>query len=118
MKATNTLFARLLMIAKSSREINLKDVISNYEFTAINSTLMKSDGSLLTSDSKSDLIYALESLATGEETNSEDNIDSHLNTLVVVDGMSVVHEKILQQVSKKKKNRQKCGRFLHQDYRK
>ena len=53
---------------------------------------MKPDGSLLTSDSKSDLIHALESLATGEETDSEDNTDSHLNMFVVVDGMSVVHE--------------------------
>jgi len=92
LKATNTLFARLLMIAKSSREIDLQDVISNYEFTAINSTLMKTDGSLITSDSKSDLIHVLESLATEKESNSENNTDSHLNTFVVVDGMSVVHE--------------------------
>ena len=80
------------MIAKSSREIDLQDVISNYEFTAINSTLMKTDGSLITSDSKSDLIHVLESLATEKESNSENNTDSHLNTFVVVDGMSVVHE--------------------------
>ena len=62
LKATNTLFARLLMIAKSSREIDLQDVISNYEFTAINSTLMKTDGSLITSDSKSDLIHCVRKL--------------------------------------------------------
>ena len=35
LKETNTLFAKLLMIAKSRREIDLQDVISNYEFTAI-----------------------------------------------------------------------------------
>ena len=87
LKATNTLFARLLMIAKSSREIDLQDVIS----TAINSTLMKPNGSLLTSDSKGDLIHVLESLLKTKESISKDNSESHLNTFVVVDGMSVVH---------------------------
>ena len=31
LKATSSLFARLLMITKSNREIDLEDVISNYE---------------------------------------------------------------------------------------
>ena len=35
LKATNSLFVRMLMIARSNRQIDLEDVISNHEFAAI-----------------------------------------------------------------------------------
>jgi hypothetical protein len=95
LKATNALFARMLMIAKSSRQIDLQDVISKYEFTAVNSTLMKSDGSLIPCESKSDLIHILEGLPVNneeEEPSREVTPTRHINTFLVVDGMSVVHE--------------------------
>jgi hypothetical protein len=66
-------------------------VVSNHEFTGINSNLMKSDGSLLTSDSKSDLIHALEGLVPDREEGPDTDLR---NTYVVVDGMAVVHEVI------------------------
>ena len=47
LKATNSLFAKLLIIAKSSWEIDLEDVILTQDFAVINLTLMNSDGSLI-----------------------------------------------------------------------
>ena len=71
LKATNSLFVRLLLIAKSSREINLEDLV--HEFASSNATLMKPDSSLLPSTNKSILIHKLKHMAatsisqTGEE---------------------------------------------------
>lgn len=61
---------------------------------------MKPDGSRITSDSKSDLIHILESLVTKEETGGEVTHDSSLDTIVIIDGMSVVHEVISAKVSR------------------
>lgn len=49
LKATNSLFVCLLLITKSSREVNLEDIAGKHEFASSNGTLtcMKSDGSLL-----------------------------------------------------------------------
>ena len=43
LKATTSFFVRMLMIARSNRQIDLEDVISNYGFAAVNSTLMDGD---------------------------------------------------------------------------
>ena len=45
-KSTNLFLARLLFIAKSNRDTDLEEVISNYEFSATNSLIMQPDGSI------------------------------------------------------------------------
>ena len=96
MKATNSLFARMLIIAKSNRQIDLEDVISNHEFTQINTILMNSDGSLIPSTDKSDLIHILEGLVVPDDDLvdglSAQIDEDHSDTYLVIDGMSVVHE--------------------------
>lgn len=63
LKATNSLFARLLVTARSTCEdIDLKNAIRNYEFSAINYILRISDGKLHPSSDKSKLTHALERL--------------------------------------------------------
>lgn len=61
LKATNTLLLRLLVIAKSSRDLNLEDTASKYELSHFSAPLMSRDGSLLPSPSKSALAHELES---------------------------------------------------------
>ena len=43
LKQSSSLLARLLIIARSSRDVDLKDVISMYELSAINHTLQEMD---------------------------------------------------------------------------
>ena len=46
LKASTSLMARLLVITRSSREIDLKLIIGTYEFSTINKLLMTADGKL------------------------------------------------------------------------
>ena len=46
-KSTNSFLAHLLFIAKSNRDIDLEEVISNYEFSATNSLIMQPVGSII-----------------------------------------------------------------------
>ena len=92
LKATNSLFVCLLIIAKSSRDIDMENVIGTHEFCAINSTLMKADGSLHPCTDKSKLIHALEELAN---ENSVSETTTHLpndSVSIIFDGMAVVNE--------------------------
>ena len=58
-KSTNSFLARLLFIAKSNRDIDLEEVISNYEFSVTNSVIMQSDGSIIICTNKSELLHIL-----------------------------------------------------------
>jgi hypothetical protein len=63
--------SRLLVLARSSREVNLEEAIGKYEFSTINRTLMKPDGSLHPTLDKSKIITVLENLpATSSENRS------------------------------------------------
>ena len=91
LKATNSLFTRMLMIARSNRQFDIEDVISNHEFAAVNRTLMNIDGSLIPCVGKSELIHTLENMS--DQKDSELQEDSVLtSTHLIIDGMSLVHE--------------------------
>ena len=94
LKATNSLFVRLLLIAKSSRELDLEGIVGKHEFASCNATLMKPDGSLLPSNNKSILIHELEHMAatsqTGEELTNQRSLTS-----IIIDGMAVVQEMVV-----------------------
>ena len=92
LKATNSLFVRLLLIAKSSRDLDLEDVISKHEFSHFNATLMKRDGSLLPSLSKSSLTHELESIAPVSPEESKQDAPPETSPAIIIDEMAVVHE--------------------------
>ena len=46
LRASNSLMARLLVIARSSRELDVKEVIGTYELSTTNQQLMTGDGRL------------------------------------------------------------------------
>ena len=63
--------SRLLVLARSSREVNLEEAIGKYEFSTINRTLMKADGFLHLTLDKGKSITVLENLpATSSENRS------------------------------------------------
>jgi hypothetical protein len=99
LKATNSLFVRLLLIAKSSRELDLEDIVGKHEFASSNATLMKPDGSLLPSTNKSSLIHELESMvaesATSQTSTGEESTTQHGPTSIIIDGMALVQEMVV-----------------------
>jgi len=97
LKATSSLFARMLIIARSSRDvIDLEEVIGTHEFAYTNRVLMKPDGSVHPTTDKSAVIHLLENLvqsdnptiqaATTQSTNEEEGV------CLIVDGMAVLQE--------------------------
>ena len=88
------LFGRLMILSKSSREIDQKQAISIYEFTMTLRSLFTPDGEILPCTDKSKLIQAIEDVSTDEQQNTLDsssveNIDPKV---AVVDGMNLVQK--------------------------
>jgi hypothetical protein len=99
LKATSSLFARMLVIARSSREdIDLKEVIGTHEFAYTNRVLMQPDGSVHPTTDKSTTIHMLENMTqtdvntTQEGTAHNTNEDKDEGTCLVIDGMAVLNE--------------------------
>lgn len=95
LKATTSLFARLLVIARSSREdVDLAKVIGIHEFAYTNNILMQPSGCLHPTNDKSMVIHLLKDLV---HTNSNaEPTATHMEyeklRCLVVDGMAVVQE--------------------------
>lgn len=98
LKATSSLFARMLVIARSSRDdINLEEVIGTHEFVYINRLLMQPDGAIHPTTDKSMVIHLLENLLEPDDnttpgTNAQGTNDENEGFCLVVDGMAVLHE--------------------------
>ena len=89
LKASLTLLARLLIITKSERDVDVQEAISLHEFNSVNLTIMSADGSLLLFTPKSDLIHALEDIC-GEGTTLSTVDDDHSSKHLIIDAMAVV----------------------------
>jgi len=81
----------LLLIAKSSREFDLEDIVGKHKFASSNATLMKPDGSLLPSTNKSILIHELECIAATSQTGEEPTNQCS----IIIDSMAVVQEMVV-----------------------
>jgi len=97
LKATSSLFARMLVIARSSREdIDLEAVIGTHEFAYTNRVLMKPDGSIHPTTDKSTVIHLLENLVQADSDTTQE-ATTHKPTeekgcCLIVDGMAVLQE--------------------------
>lgn len=95
LKATTSLFARLLVIARSSREnVDLAKVIGVHEFSYANRILMQPDGNVHPTSDKSTVIQLLKDLVHTDTSAGPTAIHMATESLVclVVDGMAVVQE--------------------------
>jgi hypothetical protein len=87
LRATTSLFSRLMVIAKSERNLDLQAAVSQHEFHNVNHMLMNPDGTLITCKGKSDLVKALEDLVQGDiATDTQTQQTKYL----IIDGMAVV----------------------------
>ena len=62
LRETNDLYGRLMILARSSRDINQKEAIGNHEFTLTPRALFAPDGTILPCLDKSKLIHLLAKL--------------------------------------------------------
>ena len=104
LKETMDLYGRLMVLARSSRDINQKEAIGNHEFTLTPRAFFAPDGTILPCLDKSKLIHFLNKLAT-EETPQENQQpedgmditpDAPSHKIALVDGMV-----LLQKMAKK-----------------
>ena len=93
-KATSSLFARMLLVARSSRDdINLEEVIGTHEFSHTNGTLMQAEGTLHPTNDKSSVIHLLEGLVhTVTASDEASRFEDHSMTTLIVDGMAVLQK--------------------------
>lgn len=62
LRDTGELYARLLVLSNSGRDINIKHAIGTYEFTVTPRSLFNADGTMLPMNDKSKIIHALQKL--------------------------------------------------------
>ena len=77
-KEERTLFARCAIVANSKRDINMSDLIGNYELQVVPRSLMEQDGSLHLESSKSDLRECIIMFSTSPVTSPEEETVSSL----------------------------------------
>jgi len=108
LKETKDLYGRLMVLAKSNRDIDKKSAAGNFEFTLTPRALFAPDGSILPCAGKSKLIHCLEKLDKNNETDqnaqlpsSEDHVEAidepetsiaASPKIVIVDGMVLVQQ--------------------------
>ncbi|KAG1687441.1 RNA-directed DNA polymerase from mobile element jockey [Nymphon striatum] len=93
LKETKDLYDRLMVLARSSRDVDQKEAIGNFEFTLTPRALFAPSGSLLPCNDKSKFIHALTNLVPKETTQTPIIPDKKI---AVIDGMVLV-----QKLSKK-----------------
>ena len=71
LKETKDLYGRLMVLATSSRAIDQKNAIGNYEFTLTPRALFAPDGSILPCSDKSKLIHSLENFCKTNENHTD-----------------------------------------------
>ena len=101
LKDDRSLFARMLIVARSWPEINLKEAISQHGFTAKPRALLTVTGDLRPCTDKSKLMTILEEMPNGKRTGDSgvdqqpqsaatDNCPLPAKSATVIDGMALV----------------------------
>ena len=94
LKSERSLFARLVVVAKSRPEIDIKDCIGKFEFTTFPRSLFDGSGNLLAITNKSQLLHTIvkspETKVNVTETTQ--NSTERDFKAIVIDGMALVQE--------------------------
>ena len=91
-----SLFARMLVISESRREVDLRETVSRYEFSVVPRSMFAIDGTML--KVKSNLMTELEQLLPRENANHAGSNDGRRDNdasgaareVVIIDGMAEV----------------------------
>ena len=90
LKEDTSLFARLLIVAKSRPEINLQEAIGRYLFSSLLRSMFALNGTLPPCTDKSNLMTALESLPTADIQGQDELNNGHEMKVTVIDGMAAI----------------------------
>ena len=71
LRETKALYERLMVLARSNRDIGQKQAVGTYEFTLTPRSLFAPDGSVLPCSDKSKLIHALENMVATDTDHAE-----------------------------------------------
>ena len=86
-----SLFARLMMVAKSRPETDIKEAIGQHEFSVVPRSLFANDGTMLHCSLKSALMGILEKIDESSYTSTADNsvgIPTTTMKVAIIDGMA------------------------------
>lgn len=98
LKDDRSLFARMLIVARSRPELDVKEAIGQYEFTALPRALFSISGTLLPCSDKSSLMTILETLPKQDlheydqqpQEITMDEVVQPVRKVTVIDGMALV----------------------------
>ena len=85
LRETKDLYGRLMILAKSNRDIDQKAAIGNFEFTLTPRALFAPDGSILPCADKSKLIHCLDKLQKNNGTDQNAQLPSSEDQVEVID---------------------------------
>ncbi|MEW8548339.1 MAG: hypothetical protein AB2693_32955 [Candidatus Thiodiazotropha sp.] len=91
LKSERSLFARLVVVAKSRPDIDIKEAIGKFEFTTFPRSLFDGSGKLLPVVNKSQLMSIVETYSDRQEETKETKSEQEQKTCVI-DGMALVQE--------------------------
>ncbi|CAL8331533.1 unnamed protein product [Arctogadus glacialis] len=80
LKETKDLYGRLMVLARSSRDINQKEAIGDYEFSLTPRALFAPDGTIQPCLDKSKLIHLLNKFATAETPQEDQQQENGMDT--------------------------------------
>jgi len=100
LRETKDLYGRLMILARSSRDINEKEAIGNHEFILTPRALFAPDGTILPCLDKSKLIHLLAKLAPAETPHEDQQPEDGMDTtpdapsrkIALVDGMVLLQK--------------------------
>lgn len=89
LNADRSLFARLLIVARSQREIDLRTTLGKYEMSVVPRSMFAQDGTMHQCPAKSKLIHILKSVVEPAAKNSLPSVQAHQanSWVAIVDGM-------------------------------
>ena len=84
-----SLFARLMIVTRSQRELDLRQILGKYELSAVPRSFFTCEGAMHQCSTKSKLIHILRALVPIDESNVPTDVtDESGFTVAVVDGMA------------------------------
>ena len=103
LKETKDLYGRLMILCKSSRDVDMRQVIGDYEFTLTPRSLFAPSGSLLLCTDKSKIIHALLELVPENPSDNDpqaihlspvgvEATPEHCHRVAIIDGMVFVQK--------------------------
>lgn len=99
LKETKDLFGRLMVLARSNRDIDQKQALGSYEFTLTPRSLFTPDGEVLPCNDKSKLMHSLQTISTNHTMDQQEQMNDpttsnvgHCQQIAIVDGMVLVQK--------------------------